>query len=334
MKPLVSIIIPAYNAEEFIAETIQSALEQTHGLKEIIIIDDGSSDRTYFIASQFSGDQVKIIRQHNRGAAAARNRGFKESNGDYIQYLDADDLLAPSKIANQLQVVEEHGDEFVYAGKWKVFYNSTEKNDFAPNILWKDFIDPVDWLITAWTEQIWMHPSAWLTPRHLMEKAGPWDESLSLHDDGEFFCRVLLQSKGVWFCQEAESYYRKGIHDSLSSVFSQKAIESHYRICQLYEKHLLDQRNSDETRKACAINYLAFYYTYYPRYKDLRLKAKADAGRLGLISGIPQGTELFHGLKKILGWKLARRIENMYYRNGFNRASIISKLKKLRLSRD
>jgi hypothetical protein len=174
----------------------------------------------------------------------------------------------------------------------------------------------------------------WLTPRHLIEKAGPWDESLSLHDDGEFFCRVILQSKGIWFCQEAESYYRKGILDSLSSIFSQKAIESHYRICQLYEKHLLEQKNSDETRKACAINYLAFNYTYYPDYKALRKRARNAAARLSMVKGLPQGTELFHKLKHVLGWKLARRIENVYYRNGLNRASIISKLKKLKLIRD
>jgi glycosyltransferase involved in cell wall biosynthesis len=334
LTPLVSVIIPAYNAEKFIVQTILSAQSQTYEPKEIIIVDDGSSDGTLALASQFASKDVRVFTQANKGASAARNKGLGESRGDYIQYLDADDLLADTKIEKQLEAISNCGDDFVYAGKWKVFFQYPDELSFQPNVLWKYFNSPIEWLITAWSLQAWMHPSAWLTPRHLIDKAGPWDESLSLHDDGEFFCRVLLQSKGVRFCKDAESYYRKGINDSLSSTLSPKAIESHYKICQLYERHLLGRRNSDETRKACAVNYLAFYYTYYPRYQALRLGAKDAAARLGLVHGLPQGTELFHILKKLFGWKLARRMENMYYGNGFNRASIIAKLKKLKLIRD
>lgn len=323
MTPLVSIIIPAYNAEKFIAQTILSAKSQTHRHKEIIVVDDGSSDRTFAIANEFAGPEVRIFRQANKGASAARNKGFAESRGDYVQFLDADDLISSTKIEKQMIDAVVYGDRFIYGGKWKIFYQNPEEFVFSPNELWKDFMDPVDWLITSWTKQKWMHPSAWLTPRHLIEKAGPWDESLSLHDDGEFFCRILLQSKGVRFCREAESYYRKGIDNSLSSTFSEKAIGSHSRICQLYEKYLLQYTNSDKARKACATNYLAFYYTYYPEYKPLTRAAKEAAARLGLHRGAPQGTGLFYILKYILGWKLARRIEHAFHRKVHIRASIL-----------
>src|SRR4051812_27885378 len=101
MKPLVSILIPAYNAERWIADTLRSAIAQTWDAKEIIVIDDGSNDRTLEIAKTFESPSVRVVTQKNQGAAAARNLGFSLCKGDYIQWLDADDLLAPDKIELQ-----------------------------------------------------------------------------------------------------------------------------------------------------------------------------------------------------------------------------------------
>src|SRR5687768_14457984 len=119
MQPLVSIIIPAYNAERFIKETIMSALRQSWPSKEIIVVDDGSSDLTYKIAKSFENDGVKLFTQPNSGACAARNKGFNESSGRYIQFLDADDLMASNKITEQMERIKVEGDEYLYNGKWK-----------------------------------------------------------------------------------------------------------------------------------------------------------------------------------------------------------------------
>src|SRR3954463_5077031 len=102
-NPLVSIIIPVYNAEKYIAETINSAADQTWSNKEIIIIDDGSTDGSLAIAKRFANDQIKVFSQANKGASAARNRGLLEAKGKYVQFLDGDDLLMPNKIALQLE---------------------------------------------------------------------------------------------------------------------------------------------------------------------------------------------------------------------------------------
>src|SRR5437899_12664005 len=107
MKPLVSILIPAFNAQEWIADTLKSAIGQTWERKEVIVVDDGSTDQTLAIARQFASERVSIVTQNNQGAAAARNRAFSVSQGDYIQWLDADDLLAPDKIARQMERSEE-----------------------------------------------------------------------------------------------------------------------------------------------------------------------------------------------------------------------------------
>ena len=103
MTPLVSILIPAYNAERWIAETIRSALRQTWPNKEIIVVDDGSADGTLTVVRQFESNEVRVVTQPNQGAAAARNRAFSLRQGHYIQWLDAEDLLSPCKVAHQMQ---------------------------------------------------------------------------------------------------------------------------------------------------------------------------------------------------------------------------------------
>ena len=95
MQPLVSILIPAYNAGPLLADTVRSALAQSWPRKEIILVDDGSKDDTLAVAKQFESAEVKVVTQANQGAAATRNRAFYLAQGDYIQWLDADDLLSP-----------------------------------------------------------------------------------------------------------------------------------------------------------------------------------------------------------------------------------------------
>lgn len=119
MKPLVSILIPAYNAESTIAATLRSAVAQTWERKEIIIVDDGSTDGTFDVARQFESQSVSVLRQNNQGAAAARNTAFSLCHGDYIQWLDADDLLAPMKIERQLTSLRETDSRRVLLRQWR-----------------------------------------------------------------------------------------------------------------------------------------------------------------------------------------------------------------------
>ena len=94
MSPLVSILIPAYNAERWIAETIGSALGQTWPRKEIIVVNDGSTDQTLSVVQKFASKTVSVVTQENKGVCAARNKAYELCQGDYIQWLDADDLLS------------------------------------------------------------------------------------------------------------------------------------------------------------------------------------------------------------------------------------------------
>src|SRR5438094_7802858 len=146
MAPLVSILIPAYNCERWIAETIKSALNQTWPRKEIIVVDDGSRDQTLATARRFASKTVAVISQENQGASAARNKALQLCQGDYIQWLDADDLFSPDKIAKQMEATGRCGsNRTLFSSPWGYFYYRIDKANFAPTSLWCD-LSPVEWL--------------------------------------------------------------------------------------------------------------------------------------------------------------------------------------------
>src|SRR5262245_61591228 len=100
--PLVSILIPCFNAERYIGETLESVFRQSWSSIEVIVVDDGSGDESAREIERFKTAGVRLVRQENTGAAAARNRAYSESSGDFIQFLDADDLIDPKKIERQM----------------------------------------------------------------------------------------------------------------------------------------------------------------------------------------------------------------------------------------
>src|SRR5580658_9400417 len=122
MQPLVSILICAFNAEKTIAETLESAMAQTWPNTEIIVVNDGSNDRTADIVRQFKA--VTLVSLEHEGFSAAQNHAFRHSQGDYIQYLDADDLLAPDKIERQLAALQKRNNPRLLASSpWAHFYH-------------------------------------------------------------------------------------------------------------------------------------------------------------------------------------------------------------------
>ena len=216
--PLVSILIPVYNTDKFVAEAIESALYQTYKNIEIIVVDDGSTDKSWEIIESYRKKYPSIIKTHkqeNKGACAARNKGFELSSGQYIQYLDADDLLAPDKIQHQIKFFDGSGnDDFLVNGMWKRFEYSIDKelDDGLDDNLQKD-LNPIEWIIiNRMTAQ-----SAWLTPRNLISEAGKWSEELITNQDGEYFCRVIIKSKMVYYCGKAKTYYRIHNNPSIST---------------------------------------------------------------------------------------------------------------------
>ena len=305
--PSVSIIIPALNAAEWIGETIASCLQQTWTDLEIILVDNGSTDGTLDVVHSLKTPSIRIFECQKQNAGAARNFGMAQSRGDYIQYLDADDVLFSAKIESQLERLQREGGTSIASGPWARFSKIVSEREPEPEAVWCD-LDPQSFLIRSWTGGGMMPIFAWLTPRRVIEEAGPWDESLTLDDDGEFFTRVILKSSRILFCPGAMGYYRSTAHPSLSKAGSRQALLSGFFSVDQAAGYLLRARDDEETRKACAYNYQRFAYAAYPRYADLAETAEQRVVELGGCDMPPSGGKLFQVLSGMVGWKRAKRL--------------------------
>ncbi|MGD1030238.1 MAG: glycosyltransferase family A protein [Opitutaceae bacterium] len=308
MTALVSILIPCRNAGPWLARTLESALAQTWPRTEIILVDDGSDDDSRAIAARFEARGVRIVAQGNRGASAARNTAIAGSRGDWLQFLDADDLLGPDKIARQMADALPGGEDHLFASDWSRFRDSPADADFAPQLLCADSA-PVDWVVAKFENNAMMHPAAWLASRRLANKAGPWNETLSLDDDGEYFTRLVLASAGVRHCPGAVSYYRSRLPGSLSRGTSERAWASAFLSLELSADRLLSVEDSPRTRHACATAFQRFIYESYPRAADQRERAGARVAAFGGSEFRPEGGPKFQLARRLFGWRLARRLQ-------------------------
>jgi hypothetical protein len=301
---LVSILIPAHNAQNWIRDAVSSALAQSWTNTEIIIVDDGSRDRTLEIARTFQSGRVKVIAQENRGAAAARNRALSLAQGDYIQWLDADDLLAPDKISEQLKYPEAEDPDILLSAPFGDFFCRPEKAVFSRTLLWQD-LPPVDWIVTKYENNLWMNIHGWLASRRLTEAAGPWDERLSFDDDGEYSCRLIARSKLVKFVPTAKVYYRHWSSGSMSESLSEKACSSMMMSLRLSFGHLLSLEDSPRTRSA-ALSYLQVWMPcFYPDKAELLEQAYSMANELGGSLHPPKLPRKYEPIRRFLGWQAA-----------------------------
>jgi glycosyltransferase involved in cell wall biosynthesis len=299
MKPLVSILIPAYNAEKWIADTVTSALSQTWPRKEVIVVDDGSKDRTLSMAEKFSKQGVTVVSQKNCGASAARNKAYSLCHGDYIQWLDADDLLALDKISRQMEFAESFKNaRLLLSSEWGRFLYRIKRSEFIQTSLWED-LHPVEWMIRKMSQNIWMQPGNWLVSRELSEAAGPWDERLSFDDDGEYFGRVLIASERVKFIPGAKTFYRMSGPDSLSTLDrSDKKLESSWLSLRLQIQYLRQLEDSPRARQAVVILLQTWLPLFDPRRLDIVREMKELAREL-------DGRVKFLELADPLRWKFA-----------------------------
>ncbi|MFC1694689.1 glycosyltransferase family 2 protein [Pseudomonadota bacterium] len=303
-EPTVSIIIPALNAENYIAEALKSALHQTINAIEILMIDNGSFDNTIEIAQGFDDPRMQIYKCETLGAAAARNFGITHASGDYIQFLDADDVLAPNKIRLQLaEIIQSDPILTIASCEWLRFEESIEDACSLPETVWP-IQEPIEWLISSLSGGGMMQTGAWLVHRDLIEAAGPWDETLSLHDDGEFFTRVLLQAEKNCFVSEAKIYYRT-VPYSLSRQQGRGAVESAFRVCQSRDKHILACRNDQEAREAIATQYGQFAYEFSQVATDLSELAMNRIEELKATPVNSIGGFRFRKLVGLLGFRAA-----------------------------
>lgn len=256
--PLVSVLMPLYNKEAYVTETILSVLNQTYPNIELIIVDDGSTDNSFDIAQRFESNNVRVMRQKNKGASAARNMAFDHCKGEFIQYLDADDLLHPQKIFEQVKLIRDCPLTIATA-HWQYFEETIDEKRADEHVsLLRDFDDLTDFSLTIIYRGLPIH--VWLIPRLAIIKAGRWDEEIFIFDDKDFLMRLMPAVRAVRFSDSAFCYYRmpkskknlstrrdkqvllgamKYIDNAETYFLSVQNTEFHFALACLYKKILL-----------------------------------------------------------------------------------------------
>ena len=310
MNSLVSILIPAYNAEQWLPDTLRSAIAQTWDRKEIIIVDDGSKDQTLAIARTFESDSVRVFTHQNQGAAATRNKAFSLCQGEYIQWLDADDLLGPEKVARQMEALGDSPNRLtLLSGEWGRFLHRPYRTKFIPNALWCD-LSKAEWLIRKMSLNLYMQTASWLVSRELTEAAGPWDTRLLGDDDGEYFCRILLASDGVRFVPQSRVYYRESGTGSLSYIGnSDRKREAQWTSMKLHIGYLRSLDDSSRARAACVKFLQNWMEFFYPERLDIFEQAQILAQELGGELAPPRLSWKYSWMKSLFGWRSTRRAQ-------------------------
>jgi glycosyltransferase involved in cell wall biosynthesis len=251
MQPFVSILIPCCNAERWIAQAIESALAQTWSEKEIIVVDDGSTDRSLEIIRQYDG-RIHWETGPNRGGNGARNRLLELARGEWVQYLDADDYLLPDKIAGQMEFVAAHVDLDVAFGPVTLEHWSEHgtRRELLPIPKPYDF-----WVLLA----SWGLPQtgAPLWRKQAILDVGGWKLDQPCCQEHELYLRLLIANKRFEYCPSNGAVYRQW---SNTTVCKQDISEVHRRrleIEQSLEDHLREKKQLTSKRLG-AINQARF----------------------------------------------------------------------------
>lgn len=200
-EPLVSIVIPCYNAERWVSRAIESALGQTYTNTEVIVVDDGSTDGSLNLIKEFNRE-INWISTSNRGPCAARNIGLKAARGEWIQFLDADDLLHPDKLHLSLKSCEDYPSvEFVWAPHISI------GEEFSLNSSEARALEPLDTQVTLSQNALLAHyaPSMAMFRYKFLERVGHWNESLKRWVDLEYHARIAALLP--WYARLSKPLY-------------------------------------------------------------------------------------------------------------------------------
>jgi glycosyltransferase involved in cell wall biosynthesis len=311
MQQLVSICMPCHNAEKYVGEAVESVLNQTYKNIELIVVNDGSTDRSGEVLEKYRMKGVKVVTEKCGSASGARNRAFREAKGDYVKFFDADDILSPEMVEKQIERLGGRKDA-VAMSEWGRFYNDDIRT-YRPNpqTVWKDMIG-VDWLVEAIRDaQPMMQAGMFLISKKIIEKAGPWNENLTLIDDFEYFSRLFCETKLILFVPGTTLYYRSGNKNSLSKRKSKKARESECESLILGTKYILNIRQDKIALLACANICQNTIYDLYPKHNKLREQMQRRINECGGAQICPSGGRYFQLLRPWIGWKLARILQRV-----------------------
>lgn len=312
----VSVIIPVFNCKIGLDKTIESVRNQTYQDFEIVIVNDGSDAETTNLLKAIEDDKVFVYHKTNEGAAVARNFGFQKSNGQIVQFLDAGDVIHPDKFKMQIDDLSLNPNKLSLC--YYMYFSNYAEIDFNKNINQSHFIYSTDdtqaFLINLWGgygNMNFIQTNCWMFHRNLVEKVGGWRNYRCPDDDGEFFARLVLASKGIVCTKKVLNYYFNSINDDfhLSRNKNSKYIKNNLLTIDLKYKYILEKGMRNGLEQAIAWQYFVFAVNNYPLHKTL---SKIAYNRFNVLNQTPPklilGGQIIRNITYIFGWKIARLI--------------------------
>lgn len=296
--------MPCYNAEKYVAETLTCLLGQDYENIEIILVDDGSSDKSYDIAKQFETDsRVQVYQQPNSGACVARNLALSKASGEYVIFMDADDLVTKDMIASQMALLADGSDGYMTFGHWARFYDGQlDKAVVEGGEIYHDYDNAKDALADIWNGKGMMPIHTYIIPRSVVGEER-YDVRLKVNQDGEFLCRMLMRANGLKYCPRGVAYYRSGIAGSVSSKkISHVKGESLLLASQLCKASIGDLANDKYFARGLVRQFYGVAYIYQS-FPDLVESAHEESCRLNVSLRNPEiGSKTFQRLCFLFGF--------------------------------
>ena len=309
---LISVIIPAYNCESFIKETLESVFNQSIGIEnlEIILINDGSTDNTLSILREYEKQgQIKLIDTPNRGVSAARETGRNIAKGEYIQYLDSDDLLTSQKIEIQYKALEENQADIAY-GDWQKF---SERNNTKTLLEKTERQIEGDEEVALFTD-FWCPPAAILYSKSIVHKIGSWNMDLPIIQDARYFLDAAIHKGKFVYTKGIMAEYRVSEGTSLSQrhgevKFVTDVFTNAKQVHELWKAELATRKDKADAIISC--------YRYCIQVFGLNDEKRLFEEAISKIYEIephfiPQKSKGMKYLSSVLGYAKAERLANKY----------------------
>lgn len=298
--PLVSIITPCFNAEKWVGEAIESCLSQTYQNLEIIVMDDGSTDRSFDILKTYV-PKIRLEGGSHRGGNQARNRGFELSKGEYIQFLDADDYLLPEKIERQIRFLRETGADVVY-GDWRHRFHLPNGESYLGEIkVPGEQNDILAALMAGW----WVAPVALLFKRKIVITCGGWDEDLQAAQDRDFFTSIAIKGADIRYQPACFSIYRRYGDVTVGTSNQIRWLENHEIVLDKTKTQLAQSnRLSRVYREALARSYFSLARNYYDIDRQQYIRLMDEVKSLS-PEFKPKESALYNFFQKIFGFSIA-----------------------------
>jgi glycosyltransferase involved in cell wall biosynthesis len=230
----ISVVIPAYNAGQFIDRAIQSVLAQTRCADEIIVIDDGSRDNTAEVVGQFA-DKVKLIRQANAGVSAARNAGIRAATGDWVTFLDADDQWLPEYLKTQTELLSRNPQLVWSAANFMTCYGSRQAAEFDPAVAESllDGGDCLDNYFTAYSRGFVGCSDTMLIRKTTLLEAGLFPVNLRIAEDIDLWWRIAYRYPQIGFVPQPLALYHLETPQSGSKQVTDVSLFCNFIRCHL-----------------------------------------------------------------------------------------------------